>query len=92
MQIHTGGVGRQALRITSELLLPLPPLLLLMVLLLWREDEQDEEGTLEVRVEEDEEECSEEYLGSGKLLCAMLKGCLLFRDIIIIFAVASRKK
>lgn len=55
-----------------------------MMVLLCREDEQEEEGALEVRVE-DEEECKE-YLGSGKLLCAMAKGCLLFRDIIIIFA------
>lgn len=54
----------------------------MMVLLLWREDEQEDEGALEV---DDEDECSE-YLGSGKLVWAMAKGCLLFRDIIIIFA------
>lgn len=83
-RIRTGGVGRQARRIASELLLPL----LLMMLLLCREDEQEDEGALEVRVE-DEEECSEEYLGSGKLVWAMAKGCLLFRDIIIIFAGAK---
>lgn len=58
--ILLGGVGRQALRIASELPPP-PPLLLMMVLLLWREDEQDE-GALEV-----DDECSE-YLGSGKLV------------------------
>lgn len=78
-ELRTGGVGRQALRIASE---PEPELLLMMVLLC-REEEQ-EEGALEVRVEADEE-CSE-YLGSGRLLWAMAKGCLLFRDIIIIFA------
>lgn len=78
--ILLGGVGRQARRIASELLLPL----LLMMVLLCREDEQEDEGALEVRVE-DEEECNE-YLGSGKLVWAMAKGCLLFRDIIIIFA------
>lgn len=78
--ILLGGVGRQALRIASELLLPL----LLMMVLLCREDEHEDEGALEVKVE-DEEECNE-YLGSGKLVWAMAKGCLLFRDIIIIFA------
>lgn len=57
-----------------------------MMLLLCREDEQDE-GALEVKVEDDEE-CNE-YLGSGKLVWAMAKGCLLFRDIIIIFAGAQ---
>lgn len=56
----------------------------MMVLLLWREDEQEDEGALEVRVE-DEDECRE-YLGSGRLVWAMVKACLLFRDIIIIFA------
>lgn len=55
------------------------------MVLLWREDEQEDDGALEVRVE-DEDECSEEYLGSGRLVWAMVKACLLFRDIIIIFA------
>lgn len=54
-----------------------------MMVLLCREDAQDE-GALEVRVEDDEE-CNE-YLGSGKLVWAMANACLLFRDIIIIFA------
>lgn len=57
-----------------------------MMVLLCREDEQEEEeeGALEVSVA-DAEECSE-YLGSGKLVCAMANGCLLLRDIIIMFA------
>lgn len=50
-----------------------------MMVLLCREDEQDD-GAWEV-----EDECNE-YLCSGKLVWAMAKGCLLFRDIIIIFA------
>jgi len=63
---------------------------MLMMELLWREEEEQEDGALEVMVlDEEEEPCKEEseYLGSGgKLLCAMEKGCLLFRDIIIMFA------
>lgn len=55
-----------------------------MMVLLCREDEQEDEGALEVKVEDDDE-CNE-YLGSGKLLWAMANACLLFRDIIIIFA------
>lgn len=82
--ILLGGVGRQARRIASELLLLLLLVLLMMVLLMREDDEQDEaDDALEVRVDA-EDECSE-YLGSGRL-CAIAKGCLLFRDIIIIFA------
>lgn len=83
--ILLGGVGRQARRIASELLpLLLLLVLLMMVLLMREEDEQDEaDDALEVRV--DAEDACSEYLGSGRL-CAMAKGCLLFRDIIIIFA------
>lgn len=77
-ELRTGGVGRHPRRIASEL----PPPLLMMVLLC-REDEH-EEGAFEVNVE-DEEECKE-YLGSGKLAWAMANACLLFRDIIIMFA------
>lgn len=80
--ILLGGVGRQARRIASELL-PLLLLVLLMMVLLMREEDEQDDGALEVRVDA-EDECSE-YLGSGRL-CAMAKCCLLFRDIIIIFA------
>lgn len=52
-----------------------------MMVLLCREDEQEDDGAWEV----EDEECNE-YLGSGKLVWAMAKGCLLFRDIIIMFA------
>jgi len=55
--------------------------------LLCLDDEQDEVA-LEVKVEEDEE-CKLEYLASAKLVWVMAKACLLFRDIIIIFAIES---
>lgn len=51
-----------------------------MMELLCRADEQEDEATLEL-----EFECNE-YFGSGKLVWAIAKWCLLFRDIIIIFA------
>lgn len=56
-------------------------------MLLCLDDEQDE-GALEVKVEEDEE-CKLEYLASAKLVWVMAKACLLFRDIIIMFAIES---
>lgn len=81
VKLHTGGVGRPARRIASELTLLLLMLVLMMlVLLLCRdEDEQDDDCESEVKVEDEvdeaeedeeevggEEECKEEYLGSGK--------------------------
>lgn len=79
VKLHTGGVGRPARRIASELTLLLLMLVLrMLVLLLCREDEQDNDCDSEVKVldevdeaedEEEvggEEECKEEYLGSGK--------------------------
>lgn len=77
VKLHTGGVGRPARRIASELTLLL--MLVLMILLLCREDEQDDGCESDVKVEDEvfeaeedevevgeEEECKEEYLGSGK--------------------------
>lgn len=74
VKLHTGGVGRPARRIASELTLLLMLVLMMLALLLCREDAQDEfEVKLEDEVdeaEEDEEvggveECKE-YLGSGE--------------------------
>lgn len=75
MKLHTGGVGRPARRIASELTLLL---MLVLMMLLCREDEQDDGCESEVKVEDEvdeaeedeevavEEECKDEYLGSGK--------------------------
>lgn len=80
VKLHTGGVGRPARRIASELTLLLMLVLMMLVLLLLcrDEDEQDDDCESEVKVEDEvdeaeedeevggEEECKEEYLGSGK--------------------------
>lgn len=55
-------------------------------MLLCLDDEHEDEGALEVKVEEEDEECKLEYLASAKLVWGMANACLLFRDIIIIFA------
>lgn len=55
-------------------------------MLLCLDDEQEDEGALEVKVEEEDAECKLEYLASARLVWGMANACLLFRDIIIIFA------
>lgn len=82
--VPTGGVGRQARLIASELLLVLVLLLPAPLLVLLGELA---EGAAAAEVQ-GEALCSAEYLGSCRLPLpwGMLKGCLLFRDIIIILA------
>lgn len=84
-RIRTGGVGRHARRIASEQ----PPLLLIVLLCL--DVEQEDEGALEVKVEEEDAEWKLENLASARLVWGMANACLLFRDIIIIFATEPRR-
>lgn len=58
-------------------------------MLLCLDDEQEDEGALEVKVEEEDAECK--YLCSARLVWGMANACLLFRDIIIIFATEPRR-
>lgn len=60
-------------------------------MLLCLDDEQEDEGALEVKVEDEDEECKLEYLVSARLVWAMANACLLFRDIIIMFATEPRR-